>query len=203
MKEVIFKKSLELFTNKGFKSVTMDDIANDLGISKKTIYQHFSSKNELIKQAIDYVFDASLDKLKSISGKCKTPIHEHFAMKNYIADLFGFNIQASTIYQFNKYYPHLAEKVQKKRHDNYDLIILNNLKEGVKLGYYREDIDLDFVGKLFFSTTTALCNDEIYMNSQDNKSLSDLNFKFLDYHLHAIVTPKGLQILEQLLNNHK
>src|SRR5690554_3602684 len=162
MKETIFKKSLELFTNNGFKSVTMDDIANELGISKKTIYQHFSSKNELVKETVDFVFQSAINKMKSFSGKCETPIHEHFAMKNCVADLFGLNIQASTIYQFNKYYPRLAERIQKKRHDNYDLTILKNLKEGVKKGYYREDIDVDFIGKSFlqapqhFSTTKCL-----------------------------------------------
>ena len=81
----------------------MDDIANELGISKKTIYQHFSSKNELVIETVDFVFDTAINRLKDIQGKSETPIHEHFVMKNTVADLFGFNIQASTIYQFNKY----------------------------------------------------------------------------------------------------
>lgn len=203
MKETIFKKSLELFTTNGFKSVTMDDIAYELGISKKTIYLHFSSKNELVKETVDFVFESAINRMKSIIGKCETPIHEHFAMKNSVADLFGFNIQASTIYQFNKYYPRLAERIQKKRHDNYDLTILKNLKEGVKKGYYRKDIDVDFVGKIFFASSTAFFNDEIFINTQNNQSLDELNYKFLEYHLRGIVTPKGLEILEQLLKTHK
>ncbi|MBS7321455.1 MAG: TetR/AcrR family transcriptional regulator [Myroides sp.] len=203
MKEIIFKKSLELFTNNGFKSVTMDDIANELGISKKTIYQHFSSKNELVKETVDFVFDTAINRLKDIQGKSETPIHEHFAMKSCVADLFGFNIQASTIYQFNKYYPRLAERIQKKRHANYDLTILKNLKEGVEKGYYRKEIDIDFVGKIFFSSSTAFFNDEIFINGQNSESLDELNYNFLEYHLRGIVTPKGLQILEELLKTHK
>ena len=203
MKEIIFKKSLELFTNNGFKSVTMDDIANELGISKKTIYQHFSSKNELVKETVDFVFDTAINRLKDIQGKSETPIHEHFVMKNTVADLFGFNIQASTIYQFNKYYPRLAERIQKKRHANYDLTILKNLKEGVEKGYYRKEIDIDFVGKIFFSSSTAFFNDEIFINGQNSESLDELNYNFLEYHLRGIVTPKGLQILEELLKTHK
>lgn len=203
MKETIFKKSLELFTNNGFKSVTMDDIAYELGISKKTIYQHFSSKNELVKETVDFVFDSAINRLKDIQGTSETPIHEHFAMKSCIADLFGFNIQASTIYQFNKYYPRLAERIQKKRHANYDLTILKNLKEGVEKGYYRTDIDIDFVGKMFFSSSTAFFNDENFINIQNSESLDELNYKFLEYHLRGIVTPKGLEILEQLLKTHK
>ena len=203
MKEIIFKKSLELFTNNGFKSVTMDDIANELGISKKTIYQHFSSKNELVKETVDFVFDTAINRLKDIQGKSETPIHEHFVMKNTVADLFEFNIQASTIYQFNKYYPRLAERIQKKRHANYDLTIVKNLKEGVEKGYYRKEIDIDFVGKIFFSSSTAFFNDEIFINGQNSESLDELNYNFLEYHLRGIVTPKGLQILEELLKTHK
>lgn len=203
MKETIFKKSLELFTAMGFKSVTMDDIANELGISKKTIYLHFSSKNELVKETVDFVFDSAIQRMKNIIGNCDNPIHEHFALKNSVADLFGLNIQASTVYQFNKYYPRLAERIQKKRHENYDFTILRNLKEGVEKGFYRDDIDIDFVGKMFFASSTAFFNDEIFANVQNNQSLDELNYKFLEYHLRGIVTPKGLKILEELLKTHK
>ena len=203
MKETILSKSLELFTKNGFKSVTMDDIANELGISKKTIYQHFSSKNELVKATVDYVFESATGKMKEIAGNCETPIHEHFAMKNCVGDLFGYNIQASTIYQFNKYYPKLAERIQKKRHEDYDFTILRNLREGVEHGYYRKEIDIDFVGKIFFASSTAFFNDELFMNMQNTQSIDELNYKFLEYHLRGIVTSKGLEILEQLLNTYK
>lgn len=199
MKETVLKKSLELFIRNGFKTVTMDDIAKELGISKKTIYLHFSAKDELVKATVDYVFLTATEKMKNIAGNCETPIHEHFEMKTCLADLFGQNIQASTIFQFNKYYPKLAERVQQKKHENYDFTILRNLREGVKQGYYREDIDIDFVGKMHFATTTAFFNDELFINLQSNQSVDELNYKLLDYHLRGIVTPKGLKILEQLL----
>lgn len=199
MKETVLKKSLELFIKNGFKAVTMDDIAKELGISKKTIYQHFSAKDELVKATVDFVFISATDKMKSIAGNCETPIHEHFEMKNCLGDLFGHNIQASTIYQFNKYYPNLAERIQKKKHENYDFTILRNLRDGVEKGYYRKDIDIDFVGKIFFASTTAFFNDEIFINLQSTQSVDELNYKLLEYHLRGIVTPKGLEILEQLL----
>lgn len=199
MKEIVLKKALELFIKNGFKAVTMDDIAKELGISKKTIYQHFSGKDELVKATVDYVFVSATDKMKSIAGNCETPIHEHFEMKSCLGDLFGQNIQASTIYQFNKYYPKLAERIQQKKHENYDFTILRNLRDGVKQGYYRKDIDIDFVGKIFFASTTAFFNDEMFINLQSTQSIDELNYKLLEYHLRGIVTPKGLEILEQLL----
>lgn len=203
MKETIFKKSLELFTTNGVKTVTMDDIAHELGISKKTIYLHFSSKKELFEETIEFVFDSAINRMKSVIGNCENPIQEHFAMKGSVADLFGLTIQTTMIYQFNKYYPKIAERIQKKRHDNYDLTILRNLQEGVKQGYYRADIDIDFVGKMFFSSLTAFLNDEHFDHLQNNQTIDELNYKFLEYHLRGIVTPKGLEILEELLKKQK
>lgn len=203
MKETIFKKSLELFTTNGVKAVTMDDIAHELGISKKTIYLHFSSKKELVEETFEFVFDSAINRMKSVIGNCENPIQEHFAMKGSVADLFGLNIQTTMIYQFNKYYPKIAERIQKKRHDNYDLTILRNLQEGVKQGYYRADIDIDFVGKMFFSSLTAFLNDEHFDHLQNNQTIDELNYKFLEYHLRGIVTPKGLEILEELLKKQK
>ena len=203
MKEIILKKSLELFTKNGFKSVTMDEIANELGISKKTIYQYFASKNALVEATVDFVFDSAIGKIKELAGSCETPIHEHFEMKNCLGDLFGQNIEASAIYQFNKYYPKLAERIQKKKHENYDFTILRNLRQGVEQGYYRKDLDIDFVGKIFFASSTAFFSDEMFVNLHSTQSIDELNYKFLEYHLRGIVTPKGLEILEQLLKNHQ
>lgn len=203
MKEVILKKSLELFTNNGFKSVTMDDIAAELGISKKTIYQHFSSKNELIGSTVDFVYDSAMNQLKNIVSKSESPIHEHFEMKSCVADMFGQKINAATVYQFNKYYPKLAERLRKRRYQDFEFTIIRNLREGVNKGYYRKEMDIDFIGKVFFLSSSAFFHDEAFMDLQNTQSIDDLDAKFTEYHLRGIVTPKGLEILEQLLKTHK
>lgn len=202
MKDIIMKRSLELFTKHGFKMVTMDEIAKDLGISKKTIYTHYKSKDDLVEASVSYIMDEATDRLKSIAGTCETPIHEHFIMKSCMADLFAHKIQASTIYQFNKYYPKIAEKINQKRHDDYDFTILRNLREGVNKGYYRKEIDIEFVGRMFFLNSTAFFSDDYFLSNQNDEYVQELNQKALDYHLRSIVTPKGLEILEQLLKTH-
>lgn len=201
MKDIILKKSLELFTKHGFKMVTMDEIAKDLGISKKTIYTHYKSKDDLVEDTVNYILNEATERLYSIAGTCETPIHEHFAIKNCIGDLFGHKIQTSTIYQFNKYYPKIAEKINLKRHKDYDFTILRNLREGVRLGYYRSDIDIEFVGRMFFLTSTSFINDDFYFINSNDEYVEELNYKILEYHLRSIVSSKGLEILEQLLKN--
>lgn len=202
MKETILKKSIELFTNNGFKAVTMDDIALELGISKKTIYQHFPSKRELISSTVDYVYDSAMNKMRCIIGKCETPIHEHFEMKNCIKEMLGHNVNPATIFQFKKYYPRLAERLEKRRYEDIDFTILRNLREGVEKGLYRKEIDIEFIGQVFFSATTSLFQNEDFIN-KNTQSIDDLEIKYNEYHLRGIVTPKGLKILEQLLNKNQ
>lgn len=199
MKEAILNKSLKMFVNHGFKSITMDDIAKEMGISKKTIYQHFESKNDLVAATVDYVFDSAMCRMKEIAETTETPIHEHFDMKNCVGDLFGHNIQPSAIYQFNKYYPDLAKKIEKKRHDNFESTIIKNLEDGVRLGYYREEIDIQFIGRVFFMSSSSFLKEDIFEELLKTKTIEELNTKFLEYHLRGIVTPKGLDVLEQIL----
>lgn len=197
MKERILKKSIELFTNRGFKVVTMDDIAVELGISKKTIYQHFPSKRELVKSTVDYIYDSAMENMRCVVGRCETPIHEHFEMRNCIKDLLGHNINAVTLFQFKKYYPRLADLIEERRYKDLDFTILRNLREGVEKGLYRKEIDIEFVGKLFFASTTAFFRNEAFFSEE---TMDDFEIKFAEYHLRGIVTPKGMSILEELLN---
>lgn len=199
MKEAILNKSLKLFVTNGFKSITMDDIAKDMGISKKTIYQHFKSKNDLVKATVEYVYDSAMGRMNEVAGSCETPIHEHFEIRDCVSELLGHNIQPSAIFQFNKYYPDLAKWIEEKRHKDFDSTILRNIREGIKLGYYRNDIDVDFIGRVFFVIPSSFLHNEIFEDLIRTHTLDELNLKFLQYHLRGIVTPKGLEVLEQIL----
>jgi len=199
MKEAILNKSLKMFVTHGFKSITMDDIAKEMGISKKTIYLHFGSKNDLVKATVEYVYDSASNRMRKLAGKCESPIHEHFETRECVSELLGQNIQPSAIYQFNKYYPDLAKWIDEKRHNDIDSTIIRNLKEGVKLGLYRKDIDVDFVGRIFFVIPYSFLNNDVFQETLKSNTLEELNTKFLEYHLRGIVTLKGLEVLEQIL----
>ena len=72
MKEKIIQKSTELFLTLGFKSVTMDDIASEMGISKKTIYVHFKNKTKLVEAVTFYLFATICTGIDSICNTSKT-----------------------------------------------------------------------------------------------------------------------------------
>src|SRR5690606_27605255 len=86
MKDKILDKAAEMFLNLGFKSVTMDDIAIELGISKKTIYQHFTTKNDLVESVTFYVFESINNGISSIREASDNPIEELFQVKKFVSD---------------------------------------------------------------------------------------------------------------------
>ena len=102
MKDTILEKSKELFLRNGFKTVGMDDIAQSLHISKKTIYQYFPSKDNLVKAVLGYIYGLAFGKIEEISGKCETTIHEHFKIKESIDGILGKDFETSPCFFSSK-----------------------------------------------------------------------------------------------------
>ncbi|MDO4763686.1 MAG: TetR/AcrR family transcriptional regulator [Flavobacteriaceae bacterium] len=206
MRENILNKSKELFLKHGFKTVGMDDISNELGISKKTLYQYFSSKDELVETSLNHMYDMVMQKIKAISGTCETPIHEHYEINRSVRDLFGGKISYIAMFQLKKYYPQLAQEFQEKRYKDNKVLIQRNLQEGIEKGYYRKEININFIITQFITGSLAFFYDEEFpiekiAGEKGTMSCEEFNWNFLEYYLRAIVTPKGLEILENILNS--
>lgn len=203
IKQNILEKSKELFLQHGVKTVGMDDIANALHISKKTIYQHFASKNELVKLTLDYLYDLIYGKIRENSGQCETPIHEHFEIIQSVDNIIGKEIKKSTfMFQVKKYYPEYAIGFRKKNYFDYRSVIYKNLEKGIEQGFYRKELDKEFIATQMLVGCKAFEIDAEYQeNYLDHFSQSNFDQNFLDYSIRGIVTPKGLEILEKLLQN--
>jgi len=199
MKCPILTKATEMFLALGFKSVTMDDIASEMGISKKTIYQRFSTKPELVKQATLELFESISQDIDSIRALEKDPIEELFEIKKIISTHLK-NESASSIYQLQKYYPKIHATLKKKQFEKMDDCVIKNLKEGIKLGLYRNEINVEAIGRFYFAGLTSLKDVDLFpTNTFDSK---DLQNQYLEYHLRGICTSKGLNKLEQLLKTN-
>lgn len=204
-KEAILNQAKELFLKHGVKTIGMDDIAQSLQISKKTIYQYFSSKEELIKHTLDYTYEMVFGEIHKIIGKCKSPIHEHFEIKKSVNNILGLEIKKSEfMFQLKKYYPNLTIDFEKKHYFDHKKITSENLKTGIKKGLYKDNIDIDFVCSQFFIGQRAFETDAIFVeNFMDNFSQPRFDYHFLDYHLRTICTKKGIEILDKLLKKYE
>ena len=196
MKDKILQKAADMFLNLGFKSVTMDDIAREMGISKKTIYAHFPTKLKLVQAATFFVIDNINETIHTICSRNHDPIEEIFTIKSVVHDQLK-NEKSSPAYQLQKYYPRIFKQVKDKQFDSVSLCIVENLKRGIKDGYYRSNINIDLITRFYFSGNMSLTNYELF--PIEVYDISILKDAFLEYHVRAVATEKGLKILKNIL----
>ncbi len=200
MREKIIDKAGDMFLKFGFKSVTMDDIAREMGISKKTIYKYFDNKDHLVDDTTMYV-QKTIDKvIMDIMSKGYNAIEENFAIKNVFKNMFK-NAKTSPMYQLKKYYPETFAKLMANEICTFSECVMSNLDKGVKEKIYRENIDKDMVMKFYFILVFGVHESELF-----DSSLSEIvktEVKILEYHTRAIATLYGHSILEDQLTKYK
>ncbi|GAA3582069.1 TetR/AcrR family transcriptional regulator [Snuella lapsa] len=197
MRDKILTNATELFLNYGFKSVTMDDLANKIGISKKTIYQHFDNKTKLVEATTLYIFDLISQGIDCICALDKNPIEEIYQIKKFVMEHLK-DEKSSPQYQLQKYYPKIFETLKAKQFSVMKKCITNNLERGVAAGLYRETLNVNFISRIYFSSMLALKDKELFHDK--DFSMTMLMDNYLEYHLRGICTPKGLEILTKHIN---
>lgn len=200
MKEKIKEIATDLFLNLGFKSVTMDDIANEMGISKKTIYTHFDNKTSLIKEVTSSLFCVITEGIDMICATQKNSIEELYEIKRFVMEHLK-NEKSSPQYQLHKYYPKIYAALRKKQYDIMQDCVKDNLTRGVNSGMYRDNIDVEFVSRIYFNGVTGIKDNELF--PANKFSMNVLMDQFLEYHLRGICTPKGLETLEKCITTNQ
>lgn len=197
MKEKIIKKATDLFLKLGFKSITMDDIASEMCISKKTIYKYFANKEILIEEATVSVHNEVQGKIQEIQLKNYNAIEENFVIKQMFTDMFQ-STETSPIYQLKKHYPEIYSAVKVQQETICQSMFKQNLENGIAQDLYRKEVPVAiFVN--FYYTLIFTINE----NNQFENDIEILERHALEYHLRAIVSPKGLIELEKNLKQLK
>ena len=199
MKDLIVDKAKELFLTLGFKSVTMDHIANEMGISKKTIYNFFNNKNELVNRVTNHMFNNITSGINQIKKDSIDPISELYDIKLFLLKYLKGE-KTTPLYQLKKYYPDIHKKITIKQFEFMTNTTIDSLKNGIKLNLFRTDINVDLISKLYFNGMTGIKDQEIF--PADKYDPTFLMGNYIEYHLRAIVTDKGLKKLNQFIKNN-
>ena len=190
MREKILINASDLFITYGFKSVTMDDIANKLGISKKTIYQHFENKTKLVEATTLYMFGIISQGIDCICELEKNPIEELYDIKNFVM-VHLKNEKSSPQYQLQKYYPKIFKTLKSKQFEVMQSCVTTNLNRGVTDGIFRENINIDFISRLYFNGIVSLKDEEIFpLTNFSMKMLSVMIFS-----LHECISANCLPFI--------
>ena len=195
MKDKIINKAKEMFLRLGFKSITMDDIACEMCISKKTIYKYFSNKDILIEESIQAVHKEIRATLNKIAEENFNAIEENFEVKRMFREMFK-SAESSPIYQLKKHYPEIYDKVLSMQVSVCEDCFRQNITKGIREGLYRENLDIDNYVKFYY---TLIFN--INENTMLEKDAHELEVKALEYHIRAMATLAGIIELEKHLKN--
>jgi len=200
MKKNIILKATELFMKLGFKSVTMDDIAKEMGISKKTIYTHFNNKETIIGVVTDHVFETVCEDIDAICDLNQNPIQELYAIKKRVMQYMQ-NEKASPTYQLQKYYPAIYNNIKQRQFSYMQQCVVKNLNRGLEQDLYRQNIEVQFVARIYFNGITGIKEESLFPHTMyEGETLYEM---YLEYHLRGIVTPKGRNILNQMIQSNQ
>ena len=194
MREEIVKESTTLFLKYGFKSVTMDEIAQHMRISKKTIYNHFPNKEQLVEESAIAHFEFIIDRIKTISNQAKDPIIELYQLKKEATQHLS-NEKNSPQYQLQKFYPKIYVGLKKREFRELGKFFSNSIRKGINTGLFRPDLDVDFVTRIFFNGIRGISDIELF--PIENYKIDHLMIVFSEYHLRAISTSEGIEKLEK------
>nr|WP_279346174.1 TetR/AcrR family transcriptional regulator [Gramella oceanisediminis] len=192
--------STDMFLTYGFKSVTMDDIAEKLGMSKKTIYAHFATKSKLVQASSSHLLDTISKGIDKVIEKNLNPVVENFEIKKFVNQHLKGE-KTSPHFQLKKYYPKIFHNLINEQFNVLQSCVGENISRGIASGDYREDINIPFVCRIHFVGMMGVKDKNIFpVEHFSEKDLADM---FLNYHLRAICTPKGLKNLEEYIQNEK
>ncbi len=192
----ILIKVRELYTKFGIKSITMDDVARELGISKKTLYQYVTDKDDLVGKYIDNEILLRQEEICKCFRIGFNAIEELFEISSFMNKIMR-NQNSATEYDLKKYYPaHYHKTVTERRQGIYDFI-MTNLKKGIKEGLYRKDMDLEVISKLYLWRAENAHFDELF--TVEEFTSVKLFVELINYHVRGIATEKGIMVLEKKL----
>ncbi len=199
----IYIKASNLFKTYGIKSMTMDDIARSLKVSKKTLYKYVSDKNDLVCKAIKLDLDTSECKFNEVCNKDVDPIEELFNINELASEQLK-SLHPSVMYDIQKYHPEAWAYFEEHKNTHIYNGVLENMERGKEMGFYRAEINSIILAKLYVARFDAIFNPEIF--SPIEYSFAKIHKEMMDYHLHGILTPKGLGIFnkkQEINKEHK
>jgi len=198
--EDILKKVSVLYRKYGIKSVTMDDVAHELGISKKTLYQFVSDKTELVQMVVEHVRQCNFSTMKKKEGTELNAIEELIEVSQHVNSLMKDH-SPTYEYDLKKYYPDIYSNLMSARRKLMYESMISNIRKGKNEGIYRKELDEKIIAKLHLLRIENLQTTEIF-NEEEMHSSKFFREVFV-YHIHGLATEEGLKVFRKNMQNWK
>ncbi|NVO19471.1 MAG: TetR/AcrR family transcriptional regulator [Bacteroidetes bacterium] len=196
--KMILKESSHLFIKFGIRSLSMDDLCREMGISKKTLYQFVENKTDLISQTLDFVVQDAVWAVESANNEGRNAIDQLLIVSRKVCtEMQHFN--PSITFDLQKYYPEIYRKFNHGKKEVIFNKIVKNMQQGIAEGFYRDDLPIELVARLYVQKLEYI-NDPEFLQSEDF-SFSNMFQVMFDNHIRGISNSTGLEYYEKQLAN--
>lgn len=187
-KEKVLEGALEQFVRYGIRSVSMDDVARGLSMSKKTLYQHFSNKDELVSEAVRKHLTEERAEMEEIVEQSENSIEELFLLAKCLRQ-HVFKINPSLLFDLQKYHAEGWKVFQEFKSEFIIGQIKTNLERGIAEGYYRKELNPNILAVLRIELVELAFNDRIFPRSQFD--FLEVQMQLFDHFVYGILSDEG------------
>ena len=197
IKQKILTKAEEMYMRYGIKSVTMDDIAKELGISKKTLYQYVDNKTDLIEKVIQEHVRVEVEEIEKIIEESSDPIQEMLNIAQYVTQQMK-NLSPTTVYDLKKYHKDCWKLMESLHQHHVYKSIKNNIERGIEQGIYRANISPDVISRLYIGSIYLIVDENLFPSRVYPRP--SLIHEYITYHILGIASDEGLKLYQKYQN---
>jgi AcrR family transcriptional regulator len=199
-KDRILEKATALFMQYGIRSITMDEIAAQLGISKKTIYQFFTDKDAMVEAVVNEEMKRNEDDCRTFSDSAEDAVHENFLAMDSIQEMMKA-MNPQIMYDLEKHHPAAFKRLKQFKYQYLYTLIKANLERGLMEDVYRKNMNLDLVIRHRIESSFMPFNQEAFPSGRYpmNQTCRELVILYL----HSISNEKGKKLIDKYLNERQ
>jgi TetR/AcrR family transcriptional regulator, cholesterol catabolism regulator len=184
----ILTAAAELFSQYGFKTITMDDIARRAGISKKTLYQHFANKEEVVNESVVWYKSQTGADCQAQLNNSENAVEGMVRMMAFFDEMHK-RINPMAVFELQRFFPDAYNTFRNLLVERDVVMMRDNILQGIKEGLYREDINPDLLARYRLETSLLILQPNLLVN--DRNSLMSVALEIGEHFLYGIMTPKG------------
>ena len=196
----LYIQVMGLFLQFGIKSLTMDDVARKLGISKKTLYKHVTDKNDLVTKVMEEGCNIEVDFIEKVSKAKLNAIDENFEISKFVKEKVT-HMHPSIFYDMQKYHPKAWGVMESHRSNFIATWVEKNLKKGIKEGLFRKDLNVDVAKDLYLGHVENMMTERF--PSMKQYSFTEVYLELFRYHIRGIASEKGIKYLIEKVTKEK
>lgn len=198
--ERLVSEAGKIFWTFGIKSVTMDDLATRLGISKKTLYQYVKDKNELVERVLGQLEGEFKCGIEEVAGSERNAIDELFAITERVSELLK-DIHPSIHFDLEKYHPEAFRNVLERRRNRVFALMAANMKRGIEQGLYRPDLNIAVIAKMHIARMDLMFDGQFFPPGEFD--MNAVHWELFRYHVRGIASDKGVKYLVKKVKKEK